>query len=104
MCMQVLVKKLGDANQAESKPIAQGLVNTRYSGFEPYLAVNILSGKLPAIPTTAACSGAMGHNTKIFESGARMSALIYSAASFNPIQGANSSVRPPCYLPPKQLQ
>jgi hypothetical protein len=30
MCMQVLVKKLGDANQAESKPIAQGLVNTGY--------------------------------------------------------------------------
>jgi hypothetical protein len=42
--MQVLVKKLGDANQAESKPIAQGLVNRRYSGCEPYLAVNILSG------------------------------------------------------------
>ena len=40
--MQVLVKKLGDANQAESKQIAQGLVNTRSSGFEPYLAVNIL--------------------------------------------------------------
>jgi hypothetical protein len=46
----------------------------------------------------------MGHNTKIFESGARMSALIYSAARFNPIQGANSMVRPPCYLLPKQLQ
>jgi hypothetical protein len=42
--MQVLVKKLGDANQAESKPIAQALVNTRFSGFEPYFAVNILSG------------------------------------------------------------
>jgi hypothetical protein len=42
--MQVLAKKLGDANQAESKPIAQRLVNTRYSGCEPYLAVNILSG------------------------------------------------------------
>ncbi len=42
--MQVLVKKLGDANQAESKQIVQGLVNRRYSGFEPYLAVNILSG------------------------------------------------------------
>ena len=44
MCIQVLVKKLDGANQAESKPIAQGLVNTRSSGFEPYLAVNILSG------------------------------------------------------------
>jgi hypothetical protein len=42
--MEVLVKKLGDANQAESKPIAPGLVNTLSSGFEPYLAVNILSG------------------------------------------------------------
>ena len=29
--MQVLVKKLGDANQAESQPIAQGVVNTRSS-------------------------------------------------------------------------
>jgi hypothetical protein len=44
MYMQVLVKKLGDAEQAESKQIAQGLVNTRSSAFEPYLAVNILSG------------------------------------------------------------
>lgn len=44
MCMQVLVKKLGDANQAESKQIAQGLVNKLSSGFEPYFAVNILSG------------------------------------------------------------
>jgi hypothetical protein len=44
MCIQVLVKKLADPNQAESKPIAPGLVNTRYSGFEPYFAVNILSG------------------------------------------------------------
>ena len=44
MCMQVLVKKLGGANQAEFKPIAQGLANTRSSGFEPYLDVNILSG------------------------------------------------------------
>ena len=43
MCMQVLVKKLGEANQAESKPV-QGLVNTRSSSFEPYVAVNILSG------------------------------------------------------------
>jgi hypothetical protein len=42
--MQVLVKKLGDANQAESMPIAQGVVNTPSSGFEPYFAVNILSG------------------------------------------------------------
>jgi hypothetical protein len=42
--MQVLVKKLGDANQSESKPIAQGLVNTRSSGLDPYFAVNILSG------------------------------------------------------------
>ena len=33
-----------------------------------------------------------------------MSALIYSAASFNPIQGKNTSVGPPCYLLPKQLQ
>ena len=65
--MQVLVKKLGDANKAESKPIAQGLVNTRSSGCEPYLAVNILSGQLPPIPTTAACSRARGHNIKIFE-------------------------------------
>ena len=100
--MRVSVKKLGDANQAESKPISQGLVNTRYSGFE-YLTVNILSGQLPTIPTTAACSGAMGHNIKIFESRDQMSALIYWAASFNPIQGANSSDRPPCYLQPKQL-
>jgi len=44
MWMQVLVKKLGDANQAESKQIAQGLVNKLSSGFEPYLAANILSG------------------------------------------------------------
>jgi len=86
MCMQVLVKKLGDANQAESKPIAQGLVNTRSSSFEPYLTVNILSGQLPAIPATAACSRVMGHDIQIFESRDRMSALIYSAASFNPIE------------------
>jgi hypothetical protein len=62
-----LVKKLGTANKAESKPIAQRLVNTRYWGFELYLTVNILSGQLPAIQTTAACSRAMGHNIKIFE-------------------------------------
>jgi hypothetical protein len=42
--MQVLVKKLGDANQAESKPIAQRLVNTRSSGWDPCCAVNILPG------------------------------------------------------------
>ncbi|MEG4391089.1 hypothetical protein [Microcoleus sp. BROC3] len=96
-------QKLGDANQAASKPIAQGLVNRPCSGFEWYLSVNILSGQLPAITTTAACRRAMGDDIKIFESRDRMSALIYSAASFNPIQGRNSSVRPPCYLPPKQL-
>ncbi|MEG3903290.1 hypothetical protein QUB19_13470 [Microcoleus sp. B4-C5] len=63
-----LVKKLGAANKAESKPIAQGLINTRYWGFEPYLTVNILSGQLPALPATAACSRAVGDNIKIFES------------------------------------
>ncbi|MEG4841000.1 hypothetical protein [Microcoleus sp. B9-D4] len=99
-----LVKKLGAANKAESKPIAQGLINTQYRGFEPYLTVNILSGQLPAIPATAACSRAMGHNIKICESRDRMSALSYSAASFNPIQGENSSDRQPCYLPPQQLE
>ncbi|MEG4349525.1 hypothetical protein QUA74_07265 [Microcoleus sp. LAD1_D3] len=72
-----LVKKLGTANKAESKPIALRLVNTRYSGFEPYLTVNILSEQLPPITTTGACSRAMGHDIKIFESRDRMSALIY---------------------------
>ncbi|MBD1830385.1 hypothetical protein NDI47_05450 [Microcoleus vaginatus GB1-A2] len=67
------------------------------------MTVNILSGQLPAIPTTEACSRAMGQNIKIFESRDRMSTLIYCAASFNPIEGANSSDRPPCYLQPKQL-
>ncbi|MEG5137508.1 MULTISPECIES: hypothetical protein [unclassified Microcoleus] len=98
-----LVKKLGAANKAESKPIAQRLVNTRYWGFEPYLTVKILSGQLPAIPATAACSRAMGHDIQIFESRDRMSALIYSATSFKPIQDANRSVPAPCYLSPKQL-
>ncbi|MEG4502267.1 hypothetical protein QUA81_00585 [Microcoleus sp. F6_B4] len=85
-------------------PIAQGLVNTRYCGFEPYLTVNILSGQLPAKPATAACSRAVGQYVQIFESCDRMSALIDSAASFNPIQGENSSDRQPCYLPPQQLE
>ncbi|MBW3585385.1 MAG: hypothetical protein KY448_05915 [Cyanobacteria bacterium 0813] len=67
------------------------------------MTVNILSGQLPAIPTTEACGRAMGHNVKIFESRDRMSALIYWAASFHPIQGPNSSDRPACYLQPKQL-
>ncbi|WP_333095248.1 hypothetical protein [Microcoleus sp. Pol12A6] len=98
-----LVKKLGAANQAESKPIAQRLVNTRYWGWEPYLTVNILSGQLPAIPATVACSRAMGHDIQIFESHQPMSALIYSAASFNPIQCANSSVRRSFYLLRQQL-
>ncbi|MEG4507055.1 hypothetical protein QUA81_25705 [Microcoleus sp. F6_B4] len=66
--------------------IAQGLVNTRYWGFEPYLTVNILSGQLPALPATVACGRTVGENIKIFESRDRMSALIYSAASLNPIQ------------------
>jgi len=99
-----LVKKLRAAHQAESKPIAQRLVNTRYSGFEGYLTVNILSDQSPAIPATAACSRAVGDNIKIFESCQPMSALIYWAASFNPIQGENSSDRQPCYLPPQQLE
>ncbi|MEG4519484.1 MULTISPECIES: hypothetical protein [unclassified Microcoleus] len=98
-----LVKKLGAANKAESKPIAQRLVNTRYWGFEPYLTVNILSGQLPAIPATAACSRARGHDIQIFESPQPMSTLIYSIANFNPTQDANSSARPQCYLLPKQL-
>ncbi|HSF75601.1 MAG TPA: hypothetical protein VLA84_17535 [Microcoleus sp.] len=68
------------------------------------MTVNILSGQLPAIPATAACSRAVGDNIKICESRDRMSALIYSAASFNPIQGENSSDRQPCYLPPQQLE
>ncbi|NQE38542.1 hypothetical protein [Microcoleus asticus] len=101
--MQVLVKKLGDTNKSESKPIAQGLVNTRSWGFQASLTVNILSEQLPAIPTTMACRRAMGENIKIFESRDRMSALIYSVASFNPVHGVNSSDRPPCYLLPKQL-
>ena len=67
MCIQVLVKKLGDANQAESKPIAQGRVNTQYGSFEPYLTVNILSEQLPPITTTRASSRAMGDHIKIFE-------------------------------------
>ncbi|MEP6490830.1 hypothetical protein NDI51_26980 [Microcoleus vaginatus GB1-A3] len=67
------------------------------------MTVNILSDQLPAIPATAACSRAMGHDIHIFESRARMSALIYSATSFKPIQGANSSVPAPCYLLRKQL-
>ncbi|MEG5046816.1 hypothetical protein [Microcoleus sp. B4-C1] len=99
-----LVKKLGAANKAESKPIALGLINTRYWGFDPYLTVNILSGQLPAIPATTACSRAIGHDIQIFESRDRMSALIYSVTSFNPIQLANSSDRQPCYLPPQQLE
>ncbi|MEG4486696.1 hypothetical protein [Microcoleus sp. D2_18a_B4] len=68
------------------------------------MTVNILSGELPAIPATAACSRAIGHHIQIFESRDRMSALIYSIANFNPIQGANSSDRQPCYLPPQQLK
>ncbi|MEG3926331.1 MULTISPECIES: hypothetical protein [unclassified Microcoleus] len=68
------------------------------------MTVNILSGQLPAIPATAACSRAIGHHIQIFESRDRMSALIYSAATFNPIQGENSSDRQPCYLPPQQLE
>ncbi|MEG4252841.1 hypothetical protein QUB37_28985 [Microcoleus sp. AT3-A2] len=99
-----LLKKLGAANKAESTPIAQGLVNTRHSGFEPYLTVNILSGQLPARLATAACSRAVGQDIQIFERLDRMSSLIYCATSFNPIQGANSSDRQPCYLPPKQLK
>ncbi|MEG4987526.1 hypothetical protein QUB08_17400 [Microcoleus sp. BR0-C5] len=68
------------------------------------MTVNILSGQLPARPATAACSPAMGDNIKIFESRDRMLALIYSATSFNPIEGANSSDRQPCYVPPQQLE
>lgn len=37
--MQVLVKKLGDAYQAESKPIAPWLVYTRSWAFEPYFTI-----------------------------------------------------------------
>ncbi|MEG4811908.1 hypothetical protein QUA82_30465 [Microcoleus sp. F8-D3] len=85
-------------------PIAQGLVNTRHCGFEPYLTVNILSGQSPAKPATAAGSLAVGEYVQIFESCDRMSALIYSAASFNRIQGENSSDSQPCYLPPQQLE
>ncbi|WP_333401525.1 hypothetical protein [Microcoleus sp. M2_B4] len=62
------VKKLGAVHKAESKPIAQGLINTRYWGLEAYLTVNILSGQLPALPATAACSRALGHDIQIFES------------------------------------
>ncbi|MEG3889412.1 hypothetical protein QT973_03060 [Microcoleus sp. Z1_A1] len=68
------------------------------------MTVNILSGQLPAIPATAACSRGIGHDIQIFESRQPMSALIYWAASFNPIQGENSSDRQPCYLPPQQLE
>ncbi|MEG3972876.1 hypothetical protein QUA00_35495 [Microcoleus sp. T2B6] len=68
------------------------------------MIVNILSRQLPALPATAACSRAMRDHIKIYESRDRMSALSYSAASFNPIQGENSSDRQPCYLPPQQLE
>ncbi|MEG4157224.1 hypothetical protein [Microcoleus sp. Pol8_D1] len=67
------------------------------------MTVNILSGQLPAILATVACSRAMGHHIQIFESRQPMSALIYSATSFNRIQRANSSVRRSCYLLRKQL-
>ncbi|MEG5037236.1 hypothetical protein [Microcoleus sp. AT3-D2] len=68
------------------------------------MTVNILSGQLPALPATATWSRALGDNIKIFESRDRMSALIYCATSFKPIQLANSSDRQPCYLPPQQLK
>ncbi|MEG4115987.1 hypothetical protein QUA43_00615 [Microcoleus sp. N9_B4] len=68
------------------------------------MTVNILSGQLPAIPATAACSRAGGDNIKFFESSDRMLALIYSATSFKPIQGANSSFPASCYLLRKQLE
>lgn len=100
----VLVKKLDAVYKGELKPIALGRVNTRYRGFEGYFTVNILSGQSPAKPATAACSRAVGQYIQIFESCDRMSALIYSAASFNPRQGANSSDREPCYLPSQQLE
>ncbi|MEG4209167.1 hypothetical protein [Microcoleus sp. S13_B4] len=67
------------------------------------MTVNILSGQLPAIPATVPCRRASGHDIQIFESRQPMSALIYSIANFHPIQGANSSARPQCYLLSKQL-
>ncbi|MEG4108255.1 hypothetical protein [Microcoleus sp. S13_C5] len=63
-----------------------------------------MSEQLPAILITSACSRAVGDNIKIFESRQPMSALIYWTASFNPIQGENSSDRQPCYLPLQQLE
>jgi hypothetical protein len=46
----------------------------------------------------------MGHNIKIFEEERWDVSLDLFGCQLQPYTGQNSSVRPPCYLLPKQLQ